>query len=190
MPAEYDAGNGSVNIALADHLSANKDSFLSDWRTRVLSDSEIGTARSVNTSIQTHRLPFLLDGLTNTLRHYCSAGVVVNESGDPAIRRSRDTRDNRVAAGIPAADLPLETLRRPPSGSRNGRDALCRVRLAQISRRSHDQHHGRVPLCPTRRKRREVAAAGPEIRRQPYADGAIAGEKHVWKASLEHRLTN
>lgn len=83
MPAEYDAENGSVNIALADYLTANKDSILSDWRTRVLSDSDIGTARSVNTSALTHRLPFLLDGLNDTLRRYRSGGVTVKEPGNP-----------------------------------------------------------------------------------------------------------
>jgi hypothetical protein len=80
MPAEFDAGNGSVNIALADYLTANKDSILSDWRTRVLSDSDIGTARSVNTAALTHRLPFLLDGLNETLRHFRSGAVVEEES--------------------------------------------------------------------------------------------------------------
>ena len=83
MAAEHDVENGSVNIAPADHRSANKDSFLSYRRTRLLPDSDIGTARSANTSLLGQRLPFPLDGLNDTLRHFRSAGVIVKESGNP-----------------------------------------------------------------------------------------------------------
>lgn len=83
MPPENNAENGSVNIALADYLSANKDSILSDWRTRVLSHSDIGTARPVNTAALTHRMPFPLDGLSDTVRHCRSGGGAVKESGNP-----------------------------------------------------------------------------------------------------------
>lgn len=75
MPATSDAESDSVNAALADYLAANKDSILSDWRTRVRSDDSISTARSVNTAALTHRLPYLLDGLVECLRRYRLGGT-------------------------------------------------------------------------------------------------------------------
>lgn len=83
MPAPSDAENGSVNAALADYLAANKDSILSDWRTRVRSDDSIGTARSVNTAALTHRLPHLLDGLVECLRRYRLGESPARTSGTP-----------------------------------------------------------------------------------------------------------
>jgi hypothetical protein len=91
------------------------------------------------------------------------------------------SRSGSRRAVFPPSGFPAE--RFPPSGSRravpaerhekrglesrNGCNALCRVRLARISRRSRHQHHKRVSFCPTRRKSREVVALRPEIRRHP-----------------------
>ena len=63
--------------------------------------------------------------------------------------------------------VPAERHEKRGLESRNGCNALCRVRLARISRRFRHQHHERVSLCPTRRKSREVVALRPEIRRHP-----------------------
>ena len=63
--------------------------------------------------------------------------------------------------------VPAERHEKRGLESRNGCNALCRVRLARISRRSRHQHHKRVSFCPTRRKSREVVALRPEIRRHP-----------------------
>lgn len=62
----------SVNIQLADHLSAQKEAIITDWLARVRGDAAIMATESLNTLALKNHLPEIFDDLTNTLRLYGS----------------------------------------------------------------------------------------------------------------------